>query len=83
VNGVDAALAIQVIAPNLAIVLMSGAIPAHCDDGIARLRLAGMLSKPFSLAVLREMIYYAVEIGVAHKTDELSANIVPPSVQAG
>lgn len=83
VNGVDAALAIQLLAPDLAIVLMSGAIPAHCLDGIARLRLAGTLSKPFPLATLREMIHRAVETGGAHTTDELSANIVPPSVQAG
>jgi CheY-like chemotaxis protein len=83
VNGVDAALAIQVIAPDLAIVLMSGAIPAHCADGIARLRLAGMLSKPFPLATLREMIQHTVEIGVAHKTIHPSADIERPSVQAG
>jgi CheY-like chemotaxis protein len=65
VNGVDAAHAIQRIAPDLAIVLMSGAVPAHYANRIERLRLAGMLHKPFSLAALRELIRLAVGEGVA------------------
>jgi two-component system cell cycle response regulator CpdR len=68
VNGVDAAHAIQRIAPDLAIVLMSGAIPVHHTDRIKRLRLAGMLHKPFRLAALREMILHAVGDSVAIKT---------------
>lgn len=55
-NGVDAALAIQPIAPDLPIILMTGALPDHCADGIARLRLAGILPKPFELATLRQML---------------------------
>ena len=65
VNGVDAAHAIQRIAPDLAIVLMSGAVPAHYADRIKRLRLAGMLYKPFPLGALRELIRQAVGDGVA------------------
>jgi CheY-like chemotaxis protein len=65
VNGVDAAHAIQRIAPDLAIVLMSGAVPAHYAERIERLRLVGMLYKPFPLAALRELIRQAVGDGVA------------------
>jgi len=64
-SGVDAAHAIQQIAPDLAIVLMSGAVPAHDADRIKHLRLAGMLHKPFSLAALHELIRDAVGDGVA------------------
>jgi two-component system, cell cycle response regulator CpdR len=59
-NGADAAHAIQRIAPDLPIVLMSGAIPAHYTDRICRLRLAGMLEKPFTLAGLRIKILQAL-----------------------
>ena len=52
VNGVDAARVIQRLAPKLAIVLLSGAVPAHMADRIKQLRLAGMLHKPFPLAAL-------------------------------
>jgi DNA-binding NarL/FixJ family response regulator len=65
VNGVDAAHAIQRITPDLAIVLMSGAVPAYYADGIERLRLAGMLHKLFPMAALRELIRDAVGDGVA------------------
>jgi CheY-like chemotaxis protein len=60
VNGVDAAHAIQRIAPDLAIVLMSGAVPAYYAEPIKRLRLAGMLHKPFPLADLRELIRQSI-----------------------
>lgn len=69
VNGVDAALAIQRAAPNLPIVLMSGAVPAHCADGIARLHLAGMIPKPFDLAELRDLLRQAVGVGLPKKED--------------
>jgi CheY-like chemotaxis protein len=65
VNGVDAAHAIQRIAPELAIVLMSGAVPAECAEPLKRLRLAGMLHKPFLLAELRELIHQAIGGAVA------------------
>jgi CheY-like chemotaxis protein len=60
-NGVDAAQAIQQIAPELAIVLMSSAIPDHYGERIRRLRLVGILSKPFSLPSLRAMICHAID----------------------
>jgi CheY-like chemotaxis protein len=60
-NGVDAAHTIQQIAPELAIVLMSGAIPAHYTERIRRLRLAGMLSKPFHGPTLRALICHAID----------------------
>src|SRR6185503_1446487 len=62
-NGVDAAHAIQQIAPDLAIVLMSGAVPYHYADRISQLRLAGKLQKPFPLLELRELILHTVENG--------------------
>ena len=68
VNGVDAARVIQGLAPDLAIVLMSGAVPAHMADHIRQLRLAGMLHKPFPLVALRELIRQIVGDGVAIET---------------
>jgi CheY-like chemotaxis protein len=56
VNGVDAAHAIQAIAPNLPIVLMSGAIPEAYGERISQLRLAGMLAKPFLFATLWDLL---------------------------
>ena len=64
-NGVDAAHAIQQIAPELAIVLISGAVPNHYTDRILQLRLAGRLQKPFPLRELQELILHVVENGVA------------------
>jgi CheY-like chemotaxis protein len=64
-NGVDAAHAIQGIAPGLPVVLMSGAIPVQYTEGIERLRLAGILHKPFPLAALRELIRQNVDDGIA------------------
>lgn len=60
-NGIDAAHTIQQIAPDLAIVLMSGAIPEHYADRISQLRLAGMLPKPLPLPTLRAIICQAVD----------------------
>ena len=65
VNGVDAARVIQRLAPDLAIVLMSGQIPADYADHLNQLRLAGLLHKPFPLAALRELIRHTVGDGVA------------------
>lgn len=70
VNGVDAALAIQRAVPDLPIVLMSGAIPTHCVDGIAQLRLAGMIPKPFDLAQLRDLIRRAVGSDILRKKED-------------
>ncbi|MBK9712462.1 MAG: response regulator [Kouleothrix sp.] len=70
VNGVDAALAIQRAAPDLPIVLMSGAVPAQCADGIAQLRLAGMLPKPFDLVELRDLIRRAVGGDILRKKED-------------
>ncbi|MFL5805781.1 MAG: hypothetical protein ACJ8CR_29105 [Roseiflexaceae bacterium] len=55
----------QRMAPDLAIVLMSGAVPAQYAERIERLRLAGMLYKPFSLVALRELIRHVVSDGGA------------------
>jgi len=49
ITGVDAAIAIQQLLPQLPIVLMSGGIPAHRASNIAQLRLAGFLQKPFRI----------------------------------
>jgi two-component system, cell cycle sensor histidine kinase and response regulator CckA len=65
VNGVDAARVIQRLAPDLAIVLMSGAIPADYAVHINQLRLAGLLHKPFPLAALRKLIRHAAGDDVA------------------
>jgi CheY-like chemotaxis protein len=59
-NGVDAAHVIQLIAPNVALMLTSGAIPANCAGRITRLRLVGILQKPFPLAALRTLIRQAI-----------------------
>jgi CheY-like chemotaxis protein len=64
-SGADAAQAIQRIAPNLAIVLMSGAVPLNYVDQIARLRLVGRLTKPFELAALRDTIRRAAVTSIA------------------
>jgi DNA-binding NarL/FixJ family response regulator len=68
VNGVDAAHAIQRLAPELAIVLMSAAVPTHMTDSIKQLRLAGMLHKPFPLVALRELIRQVVDNSIAIET---------------
>jgi CheY-like chemotaxis protein len=66
-NGVDAAHVIQLMAPKVALILMSGSIPANCAGRITRLRLAGLLQKPFQLAALRELLLHTVaEDNVQH-----------------
>jgi CheY-like chemotaxis protein len=62
-NGVDAAHVIQLIAPNVALMLMSGAAPANCAGRITRLHLVGVLQKPFPLAALRELLLHTVGEG--------------------
>jgi two-component system cell cycle response regulator CpdR len=66
-NGIDAAHALQEIAPGLPIVLMSGAIPVQYTGGIERLSLAGILHKPYPLAALRELVRHTVDDGIAIK----------------
>ena len=56
---------IQRLAPELAIVLMSGALPADYAVDINQLRLAGLVHKPFPLVALRELIRHATGDGVA------------------
>lgn len=55
-NGVDAAHAIQATAPSLPIVLMSGAIPDECMEKIRQLRIVGIVTKPFSVTHLRDLL---------------------------
>jgi CheY-like chemotaxis protein len=55
-NGVDAAYAIQQIAPDMPLILMSGMFSHHHTEAIKRLRLVTRLTKPFSLAELRAII---------------------------
>jgi CheY-like chemotaxis protein len=62
-NGVDAAHVIQRLAPNLPIMLMTGAAPAASAGRIASLRLTGILLKPFQLIALRELLLPAVGDG--------------------
>lgn len=59
-NGIDAAHVIQQLAPDLPIMLVSGALPNIAAGKLSGLRLAGMLEKPFSIAGLRSMIRLAV-----------------------
>lgn len=68
-SGVEAALAIQRLAPDLAIVLMGGVVPAHYAGDLTRLRGAGMLAKPLRLWALRDLIVRAVEAGSPHEAD--------------
>jgi two-component system cell cycle sensor histidine kinase/response regulator CckA len=55
-TGVDAAIAIQKLLPQLPIVLMSGGVPAHLASNIAQLRLAGFLQKPFRIDDVRTLL---------------------------
>jgi two-component system OmpR family response regulator len=74
VNGVDAAHAIQVTAPNLPIVLMSGAIPETHVDRIAQLQLAGMLSKPFAVAPVEDLLRHVAGNDIARGKDRTYAS---------
>ncbi len=64
INGVDAALMIQRVVPDLGIVLMSGAIPPLLSERIReqRLRLVAVLEKPFSLEALRGALLSSVRV---------------------
>lgn len=79
VNGVDAAHAIQRLAPDIGIVLMSGAIPEHYADGIARLRLVGVLDKPFSLKALQDLVLHAIGDGAHAGESQTPATISHPA----
>ena len=69
-NGVDAAHAIKATAPDLPIVLMSGAIPEAYIGRISQLHLAGMLAKPFSFATLRDLLRHATSDAVALEKED-------------
>jgi two-component system, cell cycle sensor histidine kinase and response regulator CckA len=56
ITGIDAAIAIQKLLPQLPIVLMSGGIPAHLASNIAQLSLAGFLQKPFGIDDVRTLL---------------------------
>lgn len=56
ITGVDAAIAIQKLMPQLPIVLMSGGIPAHLASNVAQLSLAGFLQKPFGIDDVRTLL---------------------------
>jgi CheY-like chemotaxis protein len=60
VDGAEAAEAIQRIEPDLPIVIMSGAMPAHCADALSRVHLVGILPKPFPLMALHGLVLQAV-----------------------
>lgn len=59
-NGIDAAHTIQRIAPDLALILITGLDQADFAARISHLRLAGTLYKPFSLVELRVLIGHAM-----------------------
>jgi len=55
-TGVDVAIIIQQVMPQLPIVLMSAAVPAHLAAQVAQLPLAGRLQKPFPLDAVRKIL---------------------------
>ena len=55
-NGADAAYAIQQQLPSLALILISGAFPAHYAERMSQLRLVAMLYKPFRLDALHILV---------------------------
>jgi CheY-like chemotaxis protein len=67
IDGIDAAHAIQRLAPEPAIILMSGVLPANFAARTVELRLAGVLSKPFPLAALRTLIQHKIDGGPARQ----------------
>lgn len=74
VDGIDAAHAIQQVAPELTVMLMSAAYPVDYADRTAHLRLAGILQKPFSLAALYALIRHALADGAVRETPMEQAN---------
>jgi len=61
-SGVDAAIVIQQLVPQLPIVLMSGGIPAPLASNIGQLSLAGFLQKPFRIDEVRTLL---AQLGLA------------------
>jgi DNA-binding NtrC family response regulator len=59
-NGVDAALAIQQIAPNMPIIIMSGSGMGDYPKSIKDLRLANTLTKPFTVDHFRTSVRHAI-----------------------
>lgn len=64
-NGIEAAQAIQQTAPELAIVLMSGAMPLAQVNRIRQIRTFALLQKPFQLSELRDVIRQASANSIA------------------
>jgi DNA-binding NtrC family response regulator len=56
ITGVDVAIAIQHLIPQLPIVLMSAGIPAHLATSISQLPLAVFLQKPFQIDSVRTLL---------------------------
>jgi DNA-binding NtrC family response regulator len=82
VDGIDAAHAIQQIAPELEITIMSAAYPADYAARTTHLRIAGILQKPFPLAALRALIRQALANGAASDKPVEREDIQPSSVVA-
>jgi two-component system response regulator AtoC len=70
-NGADAAYAIQQIAPDMTIVLMSGFFPAHLAERMQQVRLFAMLDKPFKLNQLRDILTQIVKENSQHRIDTM------------
>jgi DNA-binding NtrC family response regulator len=60
-TGVDVAMAIHPLMPQVPIVLMSAGIPAHLASNVAQLPLAGFLPKPFTIQAVRTLL---VQLGL-------------------
>jgi len=55
-NGIDAAIAIHQLLPQMPIVLMSAGIPQNLTARIAQVPLAGVLNKPFSIQQVHTLL---------------------------
>src|SRR6266508_4966065 len=64
-SGVDAAIVLQQLVPQLPIVLMSGGIRAPLASNIGQLSLAGFLQKPFRIDEVRTLL---AQLGLAGTT---------------
>jgi CheY-like chemotaxis protein len=64
-NGIDAALLIQQIAPNIPIILMSGKETDDCLESIRDLHLTDIITKPFSVDHFCASILHATHINVS------------------
>ncbi len=64
-TGVDVAMAMHRVLPQVPIVLLSAGIPAHLTSNVAQLPLAGFLQKPFTLQAVRTLL---AQLGVTGAT---------------